>query len=185
MESFKKLLITYFRCWTPHSGKSFSDSARDFCVPSFNGAFLVRLITIIIVGFLVFNYLLRPCYIKGGSMQPTYPSLGFNFCWRGKYWFKKPKRGDIVIIKFTRNVLLLKRIVGLPGETVEFRDGKLYINGKPLPEPYVKNECDWNMPPRTVKPGHYYAIGDNRSMSINKHKFGQFRKQRLYGGPLW
>ncbi|QSH40985.1 signal peptidase I [Lentisphaerota bacterium ZTH] len=185
MGLFKKLLAAYFRCWRPHVGKSPADAARDFCVPSLNGAFLTRLVTIIIAGFLVFNYLLRPCFIKGGSMEPTYPRLGFDFCWRGQYWFSQPKRGDIVIIRFTRNTLLLKRIVALPGETVEFRQGRLFINGRLLYEPYVKYECDWNLPPRRVKPGHYYAVGDNRSMSISRQKFGQFRKKRIYGGPLW
>ena len=82
-------------------------------------------------------------------------------------------------------MLLLKRIVAFEGETVEFHNGDLYIDGKLLDEPYVKYVSDWNLPPRKVKKGNVYVVGDNRSMPIEQHQFGQVAKDRIYGAPLW
>lgn len=118
-------------------------------------------------------------------MEPTYRSTGVNFCWRGHYWFKTPKHNDIVVVRYTNKVLLLKRIVALAGETVEFRGGVLYVNDRAVDEPYVKYLCDWDLPLRQVKPGHFYVVGDNRSMPIHQHYFGQVAAERIYGAPLW
>jgi len=154
-------------------------------VPKLNGAFLVRIITIAVAGYVIFGFVLIPEVIVGASMEPTYFRRGFTFCWRGKYLFSKPQRGDIVIIRFTDDVSLLKRIVALPGDTLYFKDGILYLNGVAQKEDYVKNPCDWNLPPRTVGPGNVYVIGDNRSMPIEKHKFGEVSRKRINGAPLW
>ena len=113
------------------------------------------------------------------------PCSARTFCWRGKYLFGKPRRGDVVIIRYADKVYFLKRIVGLPGETVEFRNGDLYINGQRQTEPYVHYICDWNLPPRTVEPGHYYVVGDNRSQPIEQHKFGQVLAGKIAGAPLF
>ena len=60
--------------------------------------------------------------------------------------------------------MLLKRIIGLPGETVAFVNGHVLINGQILDEPYEKSDCDWNAAPVTLGPDQYYYVGDNRSM---------------------
>ena len=96
-----------------------------------------------------------------------------------------PERGDIIIVKYTPKVHLLKRVVGLPGDKISFRNGVLYLNGKAQKEPYVKNPCDWNLPERTVEPGDIYVIGDNRSMPMRLHTFGAVSQKRIYGAPLW
>lgn len=181
----KKLLKLYLECWRPHRGESAAEAVSHFCVPKLNGAFLVRIITIAVAGYVIFGFVLIPEVIVGASMEPTYFRRGFTFCWRGKYLFSKPQRGDIVIIRFTDDVSLLKRIVALPGDTLYFKDGILYLNGVAQKEDYVKNPCDWNLPPRTVGPGNVYVIGDNRSMPIEKHKFGEVSRKRINGAPLW
>ncbi len=118
-------------------------------------------------------------------MEPAYSKIGFNFCWRPAYWWSKPHRGELVVIKFSKKILLLKRIVAFSGDTVLFNNGKLYVNNKMVDEPYVVKPCDWNLPKRIVKPGKIYVVGDNRSMIMAKHKFGQVSISRLYGKPLW
>lgn len=182
---FKKLLKLYLECWRPHRGESASEAISHFYVPKLNGPFLVRIITIIAVGYVIFSFVLIPEIIVGASMEPTYFRRGFTFCWRGKYLFSSPKRGDIVIIKFTKDVSLLKRIIALPGDNLYIRNGTLYLNGIAQKENYVKKPCDWNLPPRTVAPGNVYVIGDNRSMSIGRHKFGEVSQKRINGAPLW
>ncbi len=91
----------------------------------------------------------------------------------------------MVIVRLTGRIYYLNRIVALPGDTVEFRRGYLYVNGEKVHEPYVKFVCDWELPPRKVEPGNYYVIGDNRSMPIDVHMFGQVPRHRIAGGPLW
>ena len=84
-----------------------------------------------------------------------------------------------------KKAMLLKRVVGLSGETVAFRDGRLLINGVQQNEPYVKFPCNWNLSPRTVKPGQVYVVGDNRDVPLGMHDFGQVSVARILGGPLW
>lgn len=81
--------------------------------------------------------------------------------------------------------MLLKRVVALEGETVEFRNGELFINENRLHEPYVKYPCNWNLAPRTVKKEYVYVVGDNRNVPIQKHDFGQTQLKRIIGAPLW
>jgi signal peptidase I len=92
----------------------------------------------------------------------------------------------VVLVRFAGGkVMLLKRVVALAGEQVEFRAGKLFVDGKELAEPYVKFPYTWNLPPRQVAKGHVYVVGDNRKMSIAEHDFGQTPITRLRGKPLW
>ena len=91
----------------------------------------------------------------------------------------------MVILRYADRVYFLKRIVGLPGDTIEFRNGTLYVNGKAQEEPYVRYISDWNLPPRKVEPGHYYVVGDNRSQPIEQHRFGQVLASKIAGSPLF
>jgi len=158
---------------------------RNFFMPKLNRWFFLRLGITIVLAVIVFKFLLVPCVISGASMEPTVNSSGFTFCWRGSFWFREPRRGDIVIIKYDNNIYFLKRIVGLPGESVSFRNGKLFINGKEFDESYVKNPCNWNMVPAKVGANEFYVVGDNRSMHIAQHQKGSVRKQRIIGSPLF
>lgn len=81
--------------------------------------------------------------------------------------------------------MLLKRVVAMEGETVEFRDGKLFVDGKEIDEPYVRYPCNWNLPPRQVEKDSVYVVGDNRSMPLENHVFGQAPIRRIVGGPVW
>jgi signal peptidase I len=73
----------------------------------------------------------------------------------------------------------------LEGEELEFRNGKLLINGQLTAEPHVQYSYDWNLPKRTVKKGNVYLVGDNRNVPMEQHDFGQTSIQRIIGAPLW
>ena len=136
--------------------------------------------------YLFFKYVCIPLQIHGASMAPTYAERGFNFCWRPSYLFAKPQRGDVVAVRLAGpQVMYLKRIVAFEGETGEFKAGKLLVDGLVLDEPYVKKPCDWNLPQRTVAPGKIYVIGDNRSVPMDSHVFGQTDRARIMGKLLW
>jgi signal peptidase I len=148
--------------------------------------FLIRVFLVSLFAYLFFSYLCIPFTIQGISMEPTYPNGGINFCWRLRYLFSEPQRHDVVTVRFSGSqVMLLKRVVAREGEEVEFRGGRLLVDDREIEESYVRFPCNWNLPSRRVEKGCVYVVGDNRSMPIENHYFGQTSKNRVMGGPLW
>ena len=145
---------------------------------------LLRILVLVVTCFVVTRFVLLPIRVQGGSMLPTYGN-GVNFVNRLAYISHEPRRGDVVGIRLAGpSVMLLKRIVGLPGETVAFHQGHAFINGKILEEPYVKKDCDWERSPVTLAPDHYFFVGDNRSMPIEDHTMGEAHRNRIIGKIL-
>jgi signal peptidase I len=167
--------------------KTFGGMAKRFLLPSLTPAYVLRLLGVTLVAFLFFRQICLPMWIDGKSMEPTYSDGSFLFCWRPASWFgRKPDRGDVVVIRFAGvRVMMLKRVVAVAGETVEFRGGKLLVNGETIAEPYLRFPCDWELPVRIVEPGNVYVVGDNRGVPIDTHHFGQTPVNRIVGVPLW
>ncbi|HEY5043447.1 MAG TPA: signal peptidase I [Verrucomicrobiae bacterium] len=146
---------------------------------------LVRILVLVAACFVVFKFILLPLRVSGISMEPTYHDRSINFLNRLAYLTHEPQRGDVVSIRYAGpHVTLMKRIVGLPGETIEFVNGKIFINGVPLAEPYEKNPCDWNLPPEKIGPDEYYVVGDNRTMPPDDHVHGRVERKRILGKVL-
>lgn len=129
----------------------------------------------IVLALFLNNFIIVNATIPSGSMENTIEPgdrvLGFRF----SYWFSDPQRGDIIVFKYPvdealgKNTNYIKRIIGLPGETVEIRDGKIYIDGSetPLEEDYLKEEWTVKNDGFTfeVPEGCYLMLGDNRNNS--------------------
>lgn len=143
---------------------------------------LVRALLLAAVTILVFKGCVLPIRVQGGSMEPTYHNHSVNFLNRLAYWRHEPQRGDVVGIRFAgKSVMLLKRVVGRPGETIAFQRGHVVVNGTPLDEPYLKLVSDWERPPVTLGPDEYFVVGDNRSMPMQDHTFGIAKRERILG----
>jgi len=139
-----------------------------------------------LVVFLFLDFILLPVRITGPSMEPTYANGQINFINCLAYLRSEPQRGDVVGIRFSGNhAMYVKRIVGLPGETLEFSHGRILINGRELDEPYLKlaNKY-WDSPPRLLGPKEFYVVGDNRSMPIEDHTKGAAERNRIVG-KIW
>jgi len=159
---------------------------RRFLFPRMTAKSLLRLCCTALGAYFFFGLLCRPCLIQGESMRPLYSGHGLTFCWTPAYWRSKPQRGEVVVVRFVgEKVFLLKRIVALEGDQVEFRNGVLLVNGEKADHWPVVGPCDWELSPRIVEKGHVYLVGDNRSMPINEHIFGQAPANRILGKPLW
>ncbi len=159
---------------------------KQLFFPAITKTFLIRIALVTATALILFGYVLTPFRISGRSMEPTYRDGSFNFCFRLHYLFSSPEREDVVTIHLAgESVMLLKRVVGLAGDVVEFRMGQLFVNGVKATEPYLEYPSDWNLPPRSVKPGYVYVVGDNRSVPIQTHQFGQTPVKRIVGVPLW
>ena len=158
----------------------------NYIFPKASRLSVIRIILVIVVAYVVFGHIFIPLKIVGHSMEPTYMDGDFNFCNRLSYVLGEPERSDVVTVRFAgHRVMLLKRIIAFSGETVEFHNGVLYINGQGTREAYVKHKSDWNLPKRTVEQGKVYVIGDNRGVPLEQHKFGQVSIQRIVGTALW
>jgi signal peptidase I len=147
---------------------------------------LVRTAVLVVFCFVLFKYVLVPIRVEGGSMLPTYREHGINFVNRLAYLFHEPRRGDVVAIALEagEHVMYMKRIVGLPGDTVAFHKGRLFINGEPLDEPYVKLRGEWEHESEPVGPHQYYFVGDNRDMPWDDHVHGRRERNRIVGKVL-
>lgn len=149
---------------------------------------LLRLATLVISScsmIVVMKFVLAPIRVTGISMEPTFHNGHITFLNRLSYSRTQPARGDIVGIRFWGDrVLLLKRIVGLPGETVSFFEGNVVVDGKPIPEPYLKNPSNWKLPPVHLGPDEYFVVGDNRSMDAQDHEKGVRKKSQIVGKVL-
>jgi signal peptidase I len=134
---------------------------------------LVRILFVTFVVLVLFKFVLLPIRVTGDSMFPNYRNGQIKFANKLAYLKHPPKRGDVVAVEFAgREVLLLKRIVGLPGETVQVKSGDVYINGKRLEEPYANGKIpapDRNRlgrsDPIPLGPSEYMVVGDNRPIS--------------------
>ena len=123
-------------------------------------------IAVVVNMFLIVN-----AVIPSASMETTIMTGDRIFGNRLAYKSHDPKRGDIIISKFPddESQLFIKRIIGLPGETLEVIDGKVYINGDstPLDEPYIKVDAIGDYGPVTIPENSYFMMGDNRNYSAD------------------
>ncbi len=144
---------------------------------------LVRIVILVVVSTVLFKYVLQPIRVEGGSMLPTYKDHTIHLVNRLAYVFHEPRRGDVVAIRLQagEHVMYMKRVIGLPGETVEFRHGRLYINGDRMDEPYLRFRCHWNHEPEPVGPDQVYVVGDNRTMAWDDHVKGRGARAQIVG----
>lgn len=167
---------------------------------------LIRIAVLVVTCYVVFGFILLFIQINGPSMLPAYREKSIHCVNRLAYLRHEPQRGDVVSIRIsgeeysageffhdlTRfrlkwnrlsrpSVMYMKRVVGLPGETIEFRRGTLVVNGQWLEEPYVQGPCGWHMEPRRLGTNEYFVVGDNRSMPIELHEMGVPLRSHIVG----
>ena len=128
------------------------------------------LVTVVVI-FTLFRVVLQLAWVPSGSMETTIPTRSLLVSWRLPYLVSDPvlERGDIVTFQSDElGKLLVKRVVGLPGDEISFRDGNVYINGSLLDEPYLPQKGITNARGTAafaVPEGCYFMLGDNRGGS--------------------
>ena len=131
--------------------------------------YLRMIVFVIVVVFVMNNVVLINAKIPSESMEKTIMTNDRIFGFRLAYQFQDPKRYDIVIFKYPDDPqeLFIKRIIGLPGETVEIREGKVYIEDseKPLDDSFCTEQKFGDFGPYTVPEDSYFMLGDNRNYS--------------------
>lgn len=131
--------------------------------------YIKMIVFVVIFVMILNNFLIINARIPTESMEETIMAGDRIFGNRLAYMFDKPERFDIVIFKYPddESQLFIKRVIGLPGETVVVRDGKVYIDGsqEPLDDSYTKEVPEGDFGPYVVPEGHYFMMGDNRNNS--------------------
>ncbi len=141
------------------------------------------------LALVIIVFLYQPVKVEGTSMAPLLSDQERIFINKFVYRFEPIERGDVVVFWYPldRTKSFIKRVVGLPGETVEIRQGVLYVDGKVVPEPYVppQYEDTSDYPLTRVPKDSYFVLGDHRISSNDSRVFGAVPSQFIYGRAVF
>lgn len=136
----------------------------------------------VVIALFINLFLAQATQVLGQSMEPTLHSSQRVVIEKITYRFHGPRRGDVVVVDSSgQNEMLIKRVVGLPGETVEVRDGWVFINGERLEEPWPVKPGGGHYGPSTIPPLHVFVLGDNRGASNDSRNFGPVPIEDIVG----
>ena len=137
-----------------------------------------------VLAFLLKTFVVGNFWIPSESMVPTIEVNDKVIVTNFSYWFSEPKRGDVIVFKYPMDPKTdyIKRCIGLPGETVEFRNSQLYINGELVEEPYLPDDLVFaDYGPVEVPEGQYFMCGDNRNHSADSRVWGFLDEDLIIG----
>lgn len=140
---------------------------------------ILSYVLIIVIVLLIKAYVVSPIRVNGSSMYKTLHDEDIMILNEFTYYFNDIERKDIVVVK-EKGELLIKRVIGLPGETVECKDGTVYINGKKLTETYVNGTTD-DFEKVIVGKDEYFVLGDNREVSLDSRVYGAYKRKEIKG----
>ena len=141
------------------------------------------------LALVIIVFLYQPVKVEGTSMAPLLSDQERIFINKFVYRFEPIDRGDVVVFWYPldRSKSFIKRVIALPGETVEIRHGMVYVNGREIPEPYVPPQyADVSDYPATKVPANsYFVMGDHRISSNDSRVFGPVSSQFIYGRAVF
>lgn len=153
---------------------------------------IVEVALIAVVSVLIIrNFLVQPFLVNGASMEPNFHNNDYLMIDEISYRFREPQRGEVVVFKYPGNesFYYIKRIIGLPGESVKIKDGKIiifnenYSNGLVIDEKYISPNFSANGKDEEIKlaDNEYFMMGDNRRSSFDSRNWGPLKKDEIIG----
>ncbi len=147
------------------------------------------IITVVVIVVVVRVFIAQPFIVSGSSMVPTFKNADYLIVDELSYRFKEPERGDVLIFHppIDKGVFFIKRIIGVPGDTVLINNGVITItnkehpNGIVLTEPYISKDTTTAHYNVTVTEGNYFVMGDNRPASYDSRGWGLLPKENITG----
>lgn len=179
---------------TPDSAADASSTAQDVKPRSAAAAtvsWLRDLSLSVVIAIVVILFLYQPVKVEGTSMTPTLVNEERIFINKFVYRFGLAdiSRGETVVFWFPQDTTksYIKRVIGIPGDTIEVRDGTVYVNGRPLAESYVQAESrdHVSMRPTVIPADQYFVLGDHRSSSNDSRSWGMVPRSYIYGKAVF
>ena len=144
--------------------------------------------TAAILAFGIRAFVAEARYIPSSSMEPTLEINDRLIIEKVSYRIRPPQRGDVVVFSPTETLreqkfkdAFIKRVIGLPGDTVEVKEGEVYVNGQALTEKYIEEAPEYKYGPVKVPDNEYLVLGDNRNNSYDSHYWGFVPRRNLIG----
>jgi signal peptidase I len=158
-------------------------------IGTFIYSFIETVVIALVIAVVLYLFIMTPHEVLGNSMHPTYKNGEYLMANKLTYKFGEPRRGDVIIFKYSDTQDFIKRIIGIPGDTVMIKDGKVYVNGNLLNEnSYLKDtvytsggEYLAEGETLTLEENEYFVLGDNRPHSSDSRTFGPISKDRIKG----
>jgi signal peptidase I len=161
---------------------------------------IFEFIKILVISLLIIlpirYFIIQPFYVKGASMEPTFHDHEYLIIDEISYRFNDPRRGDVVVFRYPNNPqeYFIKRIVAIPGETVEIIDGGVFIYSHEFPDGFILDESYYlsdsirtyntENDPVYLSDKEYYVLGDNRYASKDSRSFGPLNRDLITGKVL-
>lgn len=141
-----------------------------------------KFLLLLLAVFLVFRFVIGVSFVKGNSMEPTLYSGEFVLYTR---LVPEYQTGDVVSVKIPSGEYYVKRVIATAGDTVDIREGKVYVNGQELSEPYIQGITEPQegsvQYPMTLEEGQVFILGDNRPKSVDSRTFGVVGERQIKG----
>ena len=146
---------------------------------------LITLILALVIFFLL-QFTVQNFIVIGSSMQPNFQEGERVVANKVAYKLHEPERGDVIVFHPPGNQQedYIKRVIALPSETIEVKDGVVYVDGLPLDEPYIKQPPSYTYTVATVPDNEYFVLGDNRNNSNDSHNGWTVPQQNIMG-KVW
>lgn len=152
-------------------------------------SFLETVVVALVISVILYLFIMTPHEVIGNSMYPTYQNGEYLMANKLLYRFKEPKRGDVIIFKYSDTQDFIKRIIGLPGDRVMLKDGHIYINNHIVDESHYLNNSVYTNGGEyihegesiTIPDNEYFVCGDNRPHSSDSRTFGPISRKNIKG----
>lgn len=147
------------------------------------GRELAETIVLTLLIFLIMRALVQNYRIQGYSMEPNLHEQQYLIVNKVAYYLGEPQRGDIIVFEYPNGpeTDYIKRVIGVPGDTVECRPNEILVNGQVIDEPYQPHPWTYTCLPQTLGEDEYFVLGDNRSQSSDSHKWGPLERKFIIG----
>ncbi len=163
------------------------------------GSFFLDIIETVVIALsiflIIYLFVASPHQVNGQSMVPNFQSGDYVLSDKVSYRIGQPKRGDVIVFHAPEAANcpkgtgcdFIKRVLGLPGETMTVHDNHVYVNGQPIEEPYIPSDFDTLPGPATkdksitLGPDEYFVCGDNRPYSSDSRSWGPITKNEIVG----
>ncbi len=159
---------------TPTRGHAIGSGVREI---------LVTIVPALLIALLIHLFVAQATRVESYSMEPTLFEENRLIIDKISYRLRLPERGEIVVLDAPDggDIPLIKRVIGLPGETISIRNSQVFINDKPLVESYLQTVTHGELPPTIIPETHIFVLGDNRDHSRDSRSFGPVALDELIG----